>query len=172
MSHSERRWELFIQMGALLFGLLVFSMTVVLVLAGTILPPESSAALAAEPQRVGIANHEALLDALRGAGGFVTVAGGFRQPFFKADARVVYLEDEQLLVFEYPDEGDRQRESESISLDGNSVGGTSITWTDQPNFWADGRVIVEYLGTEQVVIRLLCDVLGPSITSHEQVSAR
>ena len=38
-----------------------------------------------------------------------------------------------------------------------------ITWVDQPNFWAEGRVIVLYVGQDANIINLLTSVLGDPI---------
>jgi hypothetical protein len=125
----------------------------------------------AEPKRVGIGDYEELMAALRGAGGIVRPVGEFSQPFFRAGGRVVDVEGTQVLVFEYSNERDREAESELISADGSSVGSTQITWTDQPNFWASGCVIVEYLGSDQTMLSLLRNAMGTPITNHEQISA-
>jgi hypothetical protein len=38
------------------------------------------------------------------------------------------------------------------------------SWIDRPNFWADGRLIVLYLGEDQAVFDLLSSFLGSPIT--------
>jgi hypothetical protein len=159
-----------IQLGAALFGVLVFCVTLVVLTLG-IGVRETAMAVAAESKRVDIGDYEELMAALRGAGGMVRPAGEFSQPFFRAGGRAVDVDGTQVLVFEYSNERDRQGESELISADGSSVGTTHITWTDQPNFWASGHVIVEYLGSDQTMLSLLCNALGTPITMHEQVSA-
>jgi hypothetical protein len=148
---------------------LLFCVPLVVVTSGTGLP-ETATAVVAGPQTAGIRDHEGLLVALRGAGGMVRPAGEFSQPFFSTGGRVVEVDGTQVLVFEYANERDREAESDLIAVDGRSVGSTTITWTDQPNFWASGRVIVEYLGSDQTMLSLLCNALGTPITMHERVS--
>lgn len=69
--------------------------------------------------------------------------------------------------FEFADEAARQAASEQISPDGSSTGTTMITWVDQPNFWAKGKVIVLYVGKEAATIDLLSSVLAEPITTHD-----
>jgi len=154
-----------IQVGAVLCAGLLFCVALAVVTLG-IGPRESVAAAVAEPKRADIADYEELMTALRGAGGMIRPVGEFNQPFFRAGGRVVEVEGSQVLVFEYPNEGDREAESELISADGNRVGSTDITWTDQPNFWASGRVIVQYLGSDQRMLSLLRNALGTPITNY------
>lgn len=170
MSDSRPRRESVIQLGAVLGGGLLFCVTLV-VLTGGIGIGETATAVVAEPNRIDIGGYEELIAALRGAGGIVRPAGEFGEPFFRAGGRVVEIEGSQVLVFEYPNEQDREGESELIAPDGSSVGSTHITWTDQPNFWASGRVIVQYLGSDRAVLSLLHNALGTPITTHEQISA-
>jgi hypothetical protein len=170
MGDSRPHWQSVIQQGAALCGVLLFCVPLVVATSGIGLP-ETATAVVAEPQRAGIGDYEELIAALCEAGGIVRPAGEFGQPFFRTGGRVVELDGTQVLVFEYSSERDREAESELISADGTSVGGTYITWTDQPNFWASGRVIVEYLGSDQTMLSLLCNALGTPITMHERVSA-
>lgn len=171
MSDSRPHRESVIQLGALLGLGLLFSMTLVVVTRGIGLG-EAATVVVAESNRVDTGGYEEVIAALRGAGGIVTPAGEFGEPFFRAVGRVVEIDGAQVMVFEYRNQRDREGESELISADGSSVGGTHITWTDQPNFWASGRVIVQYLGSDRAALSLLQNALGTPITTHEQVSAR
>ena len=170
MGDSRPHWQSVIQQGVALCGVLLFCVPLVVATSGTGLP-ETATAVVAGPQTAGIGDCEELMAALHGAGGMVRPAGEFSQPFFRTGGRVVEVDGAEVLVFEYANERDREAESELISADGTSVGSTHITWTDQPNFWASGRVIVEYLGSDQTMLSLLCNALGTPITMHEQVSA-
>ena len=170
MGDSRPHWQSVIQQGAALFGVLLFCVPLVVATSGIGLP-ETATAMVVESKRAGIGDYEELMTALRGAGGIVRPVGEFGQPFFRTGGRVVEVDGAQVLVFEYSNERDREAESELISADGASVGSTHITWTDQPNFWASGRVIVEYLGSDQTMLSLLCNALGTPITRHERVSA-
>ena len=170
MGDSRLHWESVIQLGVALGGVLLFCAALVVLTCGFGVG-ETATVVVAESNRMGIVDHEELMATLRGSGGIVRPVGEFSQPFFRTGGRVVEVDGAEVLVFEYANERDREAESELISADGTSVGSTHITWTDQPNFWASGRVIVEYLGSDQTMLSLLCNALGTPITMHEQVSA-
>lgn len=105
-----------------------------------------------------------LVDALRSAGAVVEPADEVMQPFFFVPGQVIEVNGAQVQVFEYADEAARQAESDTIAPDGSSVGTSMVTWIDQPHFWATGRLIVLYLGTNANILDLLDDTLGESIT--------
>ncbi len=170
MGEHRLRWESVVQPSAVLFaGLLLCATLVAFVcwigVGKTVTP------VVAESKIVSIGDSQELMDALRGAGGLVRPAGAFTEPFFGVGGQVVNVDGTLVLVFEYPSQRERERESQLISVDGTSVGGRDIRWTDQPNFWASGRVIVQYLGSDQEMLSLLHNALGKSITVHEQISA-
>jgi len=107
-----------------------------------------------------------LVDALRGAGAQVEPAGQVEQEFFLPAGQLIKVNGVDVQVFEYPDETSRMWDSDKISPDGSSIGTSMVTWVDQPNFWAKGRLIVLYLGEDPGMISLLDSILGESITTH------
>ncbi len=107
-----------------------------------------------------------LVESLRSDGASAERAGEIEQPFFSVKGSLIEVNDLQVQVFEYPDERRRERESEPISSDGSSIGTTMITWIDQPNFWARGRLIVLFVGSDAELIELLTQALGPPITAR------
>jgi hypothetical protein len=116
-----------------------------------------------------IAGYVDLVDALRAAGASVEPAGEIEQPFFSVAGMSIKVNDADVQVFEYADEATRRAASEGIAPDGFTIGTTIISWIDQPNFWARGRVIVLYVGQEQVILELLDRVLGQPITQRADV---
>jgi hypothetical protein len=107
-----------------------------------------------------------LIDALRATGAQVQVADQeLEQPFFTPQAQVIRIEgyDGEVQVFEYADDAARQAESSQISPDGSSIGTTMVTWVDQPHFWAKGRLIVLYVGSDAEMEALLTGLLGEPI---------
>lgn len=107
-----------------------------------------------------------LVDGLRAAGATVEPAGEVEQAFFSVKGQIIQVNGADVQVFEYSDEAARQAESELISSDGTSIGTTMVTWVDQPNFWAKGRVIVLYLGKDPTIIDSLSGILGDPLTQH------
>jgi hypothetical protein len=107
-----------------------------------------------------------LIDALRATGAQVQVADQeLEQPFFTPQAQVIRIEgyDGEVQVFEYADDAARQAESSQISPDGSSIGTMMVTWVDQPHFWAKGRLIVLYVGSDAEMEALLTGLLGEPI---------
>ena len=72
--------------------------------------------------------------------------------------------DAEVQVYEYPDEETREADSSAIAPSGSPIGDRYVSWLDQPNFWAAGRLIVLYVGREREVLDLLSTVLGQPIT--------
>jgi hypothetical protein len=88
------------------------------------------------------------------------------QPFFSVTAKVLRVNgiDIDIQVFEYDSEVMRSGESGAVSPDG-SVGTTMITWMDEPHFWANGRLIVLYVGSDQATVDLLTKVICTESTT-------
>ena len=107
-----------------------------------------------------------LVDALRSAGATVEPAGEVDQPFFSVKGQKVEVNGTEVQVFEYSDDAARKAESDQISPNGTTIGTSMVTWIDQPNFWAKGRLIVLYLGKDPAMLSLLDKVLGDPITQR------
>lgn len=101
---------------------------------------------------------------LETAGVEATEAGSIEQDFFSAPGRRFSFDGQEVQVFEYADEAARQTESEMIQPDGSPNPTTMVTWIDQPNFWARGRLIVLYVGRQATTIERLSSALGQPLT--------
>ena len=108
-----------------------------------------------------------LVDALRAAGATVEPIGEIEQAFFSVKGQKIKVNGAEVQVFEYSDEPSRKAESDLISPDGTNIGTSMITWVDQPNFWAKGRLIVLYLGKDPAILSLFNSVLGDPITKQQ-----
>lgn len=115
------------------------------------------------PTPSGATDYESLLAALAEAGVQAEPAGTIDQDFFSVEGRLIEVGGESVQVFEYSDEESRRADSEVISEDGSSVGTTMITWIDTPHFWAQGELIVLYVGSNTEVVNVLNRVLGDPI---------
>lgn len=124
-------------------------------------PEEGEATAVAHGNEIG--GYVELIDSLRAAGATVEPAGEVDQPFFEVTGQLIRVNEADVQVFEFADEATRQAVSETIPPDPTSIGTTMITWVDQPNFWAKGRVIVLYIGQDADIINLLTSVLGDPI---------
>lgn len=110
-----------------------------------------------------------LINDLRAAGVDVSVDGQIQQPFFPVTGQVIDLDDGSIQVFEFADQSARQRISDTISATGDKIGTFIPSWIDHPNFWADGTLIVLYVGDDEALIELLSEFLGSPITAGEDI---
>jgi heat shock protein HslJ len=138
--------------------------TILLMLLLTSCVPQSGAA---QPQTLSHANeiggYIELVDVLRTQSVTVEPSGTIDQPFFGVQGQVMKVNGIEVQVFEFADELTREASAAQISPDGSSIGTTMVTWMDQPNFWARGRVIVLYVGQDAATLELLTTVLGAPI---------
>lgn len=104
-----------------------------------------------------------LQDALRENDATIEPVSTINQPFFSVEGQMITVNGARIQVYEYTDEGARQAESQQIGPEGATIGTTSVTWIDQPTFWAKGRLIVLYLGTDQATIDRISRVMGDPI---------
>jgi len=104
-----------------------------------------------------------LLAALRQQGAAVERGDVLPQrsnPFFTANAQIIYVNSGLLNVFEYPTVAAADVDAAKVSPDGSSVGVTVISWIGPPHFYRSGRVIAIYAGSDDAVLRPLEAVLG------------
>jgi hypothetical protein len=129
----------------------------------------------AAPQATAIPTQEIggtaeLIDNLRLAGAQVELGGKIDQPMLKkygVEGQIVQVNGVDVQVFEFGNEFTRSILSGQISEDGSTIAGQDIPWEGQPNFWAEGRIVVLYVGTDAAMIDLLSSVMGEPITTHE-----
>ncbi len=112
----------------------------------------------------GAFGYQELVDALQGAGATVEPAGELEQDFFPVGARVIRVNGQDLQVFEFSSSGDMEAARATISGNGYIIGAMSIDWISVPYFFSRDRLIVLYVGTDEGVLELLTQVLGPAFT--------
>ena len=70
-------------------------------------------------------------------------------------------------VYEYASDAARRAWSRAISRDGGSINRgnrrTEVLWIAPPHFFARGKVIALYLGSDERLIADLASVLGPTL---------
>ncbi len=117
----------------------------------------------ANPADRGPSSYQGLLTALEEDGVAAEPGGTIDQEFFTVTGQVIEVDGESVQVFEYSDEAARKADSDLIGEDGSSVGTTMITWIDTPHFWAQGRLIVLYVGSNAEIVNALNRALGEPI---------
>jgi hypothetical protein len=111
-----------------------------------------------------ISSQADLVAALQSQGATVEPADAIEQAFFRVSGQIIRVNGVAVQVFEYADEAARKADSDLISPDGTNIGTTMVTWVDTPNFWAHGRLIVLFVGSDAQIIVLLQEVLGDPLT--------
>ena len=101
---------------------------------------------------------------MRGAGATVELIGEVDQPFFPVTGQLIDVNGHDVQVFEFDSVADREQVSATISETGDVIGSSIPSWIDLPNFWAEGRLIVLFVGQDEALIDLLTGVLGEPIT--------
>jgi len=123
------------------------------------------AGLACGPVRPAeIESADDLVSGLRRARGNVEVLGEAEGSILGVSGRALRFGDAEVVAYEYATLSGREAISGSIAPDGLSIGGVSVSWDGRPNIWAEGRLIVLYVGTDGGTIVLLSGLLGDPIT--------
>ena len=108
-----------------------------------------------------------LITNLEAAGAQVEIGETLQESILSVAPQIIIVNGADVQVFEFEDEASREAASALISENGSEIGTSMVTWIDQPNFWAKGRLIVLYVGKEASMIDLLTRILGDPITRHE-----
>jgi hypothetical protein len=121
-----------------------------------------------------IGGYVELVDALRSVGAVVEPTGTIEQDFFPVEGQIIDVNGQRVEVYDFEEVDARQEFSEQISKDGSQFSTnnnpTVVDWVDQPNFWAQDRLLVLYVGQDRETIDLLTKTLGNPITEHAVVS--
>jgi len=110
-----------------------------------------------------VRDHVSLVDTLRGQGLTVEPTGPISQPFFSMPGQTLRVNGQDIQVFEFKDSTSTESQAKEISTDGMSVGNTVIQWISPPHFFATGKIIVLYLGTDAELLKNLETALGKQI---------
>jgi hypothetical protein len=112
------------------------------------------------------ASFSALVESLRQSGAVVEPVGTIDANFFPVGGQIINVDGQRVEVYEFANEEQRTHSSNFISKSGFQVGNAMIDWTDQPNFWAKGSLIVLYVGKDEATIERLSEHIGEPVTRH------
>ena len=79
---------------------------------------------------------------------------------FSVPTKVISIGGADVQVFEFQSESNAKTASLTISKDGTEIGTSIIRWVDIPHFFANGKLIVLYVGQNPEVLNLLESFLG------------
>lgn len=147
-----------------------FLFILLLVVAITVSGCGGNASTAASPtsttESQGVEDQASLIAALQAAGATVEVGDSITQAFFTPEGQVIKVNGADVQVFEYESPNAKENEASQVAPDGGSIGTTMVTWVDAPHFYKAGRIIVLYVGSDQTILSLLENVLGPQFAGR------
>lgn len=117
-------------------------------------------------ETLSVEDQASLLAVLQATGAMVETGDPITQDFFSVEGQTVKLNGADLQVFEYADATAMEEDASLVAPDGGSIGTSMVTWIDPPHFYKAGRIIVLYLGSDQAVLDLLNQVMGPQFAGQ------
>ena len=109
---------------------------------------------------------EDVIASLQEQGLSVTKGDPLEQPFFSVPGVLLDLPESGIQVFEYRDESAAMADAEQVAPDGSSVGTSMPFWVADPHFYQNGKLIVLYLGSDEVILDALETVFGPQFAGR------
>jgi hypothetical protein len=113
-----------------------------------------------------IGSYDDLLNKLKSSKLEVEKAGNISQVFFSVEGRIIKIDNEDIQVFEYPDKSKADSDIVLISADGSTIGTNMITWVSDPHFYRTDKLLILYIGTNEEIIELLNEGLGPQFAGR------
>ena len=113
-----------------------------------------------EPEKVETTDFVSLVNNLRNSGANVEIDGDADQPFLGPLGSVIYVNGEEVQVYEYESKEEVQADAVEIPSDGSDFDTTIIVWHISPHFYKKEKIIVLYLGNDEHVRGLLETELG------------
>jgi hypothetical protein len=126
-------------------------------------PPATEAPATESPV---VEDKESFSAALEDSGATVETGEPISQDFFTPEGSVIKVNGADVQIFEYESAETMENEASQVAPDGGSIGTTMVTWVDPPHFYKAGRIIVLYVGSDEVVLELLEKILGPQFAGR------
>jgi len=79
---------------------------------------------------------------------------------FSVPIHVISVGGTDVQVYEFANESDAKAASLTVSEDGTEIGLSIIRWMDEPHFYTNGKIIVQYIGHNPEIMNLLESFLG------------
>jgi hypothetical protein len=79
---------------------------------------------------------------------------------FSVPIHVISVGGADLQIYEFASESDAKTASLTVSEDGTQIGLSMIRWMDEPHFYTQGKLIVQYIGHNPEIMNLLDSFLG------------
>lgn len=79
---------------------------------------------------------------------------------FSVPIHVISVGGADVQIYEFASEYDAKTASLTVSEDGTEIGLSIIRWMDEPHFYTNGKLIVQYIGHNPEIMNLLESFLG------------
>lgn len=79
---------------------------------------------------------------------------------FSVPIHVISVGGVDVQIYEFASESDAKTASLTVSEDGTEIGLSMIRWMDEPHFYTNGKIIVQYIGHNPEIMNLLESFLG------------
>jgi hypothetical protein len=113
-----------------------------------------------------VEDQASLIAALQAAGATVETGEPISQVFFSPEGSIIKVNGADGQVFEYESVEAMENEAAQVAPDGGSIGTSMVTWMDTPHFYKAGHIIVLYVGSDESVLSLLENALGPQFAGR------
>ena len=121
---------------------------------------------AASTEPLAVEDQATLIAALEAAGATVEMGEQISQAFFSPEGSIIKVNGADVQVFEYESVEAMESEASQVAPDGGSIGTSMVHWVDTPHFYKAGRIIVLYVGSNEEILGLLEQVLGPQFAGR------
>ncbi len=91
--------------------------------------------------------------------------------FFSVPTNIIFVGEEMINVYEHENKQAVEKEAAGVSKDGNSIsvegkGGAEISWVSLPHFFKNDRLIVQYIGEDEAILKLLTETFGEQFAGY------
>jgi hypothetical protein len=90
---------------------------------------------------------------------FNIIENSEKDPFFSVPPKVIDFNGEYILIYEYPNKGEMEKDASAIHPDGN-IGNASISYITDPHYFKKGNIIVQYDGENKKILQQLEKICG------------
>jgi hypothetical protein len=117
----------------------------------------------------GVLNNETFVKDLEAKGYKVVEqkqeAGVDPYTFFSVYARNIEVDGKVISIYEFKDEETAEAESATITGAGYIIGNAMVDWVDTPHFYTKGKLIVNYVGKDEKLLKDLESILGKEVVN-------
>lgn len=112
------------------------------------------------PVAAEVSDLETLIEALREAGYQVKTLGEIEDPFFESVAEAIEVNGQYVQVYAFDGEAEAAAAAAAVSAGGTIIGTSTVDWIEPPHFYAHGKLLAIYAGSDEAVLEGLQASLG------------